>query len=239
MHKIEQSILDFISKWKLSIFIIVITFLAIITRISLIDVQSNDFNQFLLPWFETLHENGGIYALKNPIGDYNIPYLTIMALLTYLPIQPLYSIKLISIIFDFIVAIVASLMVKKILENSKYKHLFSTLTYAIVLFLPTVILNGSAWAQCDSIYTSFVLICLYFLLDKKYILSFIAYGIAFSFKLQAIFILPFLFILYVVRKKFSILYFTIIPIVNIILSMPALLMGYPFKNLLLIYLAMF
>ena len=38
---------------------------------------------------DILQSNGGLYALKSDIGDYNAPYLTILALLTYLPIKPL------------------------------------------------------------------------------------------------------------------------------------------------------
>ena len=64
----------------------------------MLDFESGDYQLFLKDWFDYLKANGGIHALKSYVGDYNAPYVTLMALLTYLPIKSLYSIKIISII---------------------------------------------------------------------------------------------------------------------------------------------
>ncbi|MDY4815291.1 MAG: glycosyltransferase 87 family protein [Turicibacter bilis] len=235
MNYIEKNILDHLFKWRYYIFLIIITTLAIIIRGLFFSVESGDYVQFLSVWFDTLKQNGGLAGIKTPIGDYNVPYLTILACLTYLPISSLVSIKLVSIIFDFFGAITAALIVKKLTSTSNYSNLLAVITYSIIIFLPTVILNGAAWGQCDFIYTSFILLSLYLLLNKKHFWSLFVYGIAFSFKLQAIFILPLFIIIYLVNKDFSILNFLLIPVANLILSLPALLLGYPLKNLLLVY----
>lgn len=235
MNYIEKNILDYLFKWRYYIFLIIITTLAIIIRGLFFSVESGDYVQFLSVWFDTLKQNGGLAGIKTPIGDYNVPYLTILACLTYLPISSLVSIKLVSIIFDFFGAITAALIVKKLTSTSNYSNLLAVITYSIIIFLPTVILNGAAWGQCDFIYTSFILLSLYLLLNKKHFWSLFVYGIAFSFKLQAIFILPLFIIIYLVNKDFSILNFLLIPVANLILSLPALLLGYPLKNLLLVY----
>lgn len=91
------------------------------------------------------------------------------------------------------------------------------------------------WGQCDSIYASFVLLSLYFLIKEKYIKSFIMLGIALSFKLQAIFILPIYIVLYVCKKKYSILHFLILPLTNIILCLPTLIIGNSLKNIMSVY----
>ncbi len=235
MNYIEKNILDHLFKWRYYIFLIIITTLAIIIRALFFSVESGDYVCFLSVWFDTLKQNGGLAGIKTPIGDYNVPYLTILACLTYLPISSLVSIKLVSIIFDFFGAITAALIVKKLTSTSNYSNLLAVITYSIIIFLPTVILNGAAWGQCDFIYTSFILLSLYLLLNKKHFWSLFVYGIAFSFKLQAIFILPLFIIIYLVNKDFSILNFLLIPVANLILSLPALLLGYPLKNLLLVY----
>lgn len=235
MNYIEKNILDYLFKWRYYIFLIIITTLAIIIRGLFFSVESGDYVQFLSVWFDTLKQNGGLAGIKTPIGDYNVPYLTILACLTYLRISSLVSIKLVSIIFDFFGAITAALIVKKLTSTSNYSNLLAVITYSIIIFLPTVILNGAAWGQCDFIYTSFILLSLYLLLNKKHFWSLFVYGIAFSFKLQAIFILPLFIIIYLVNKDFSILNFLLIPVANLILSLPALLLGYPLKNLLLVY----
>ena len=235
MNYIEKNILDHLFKWRYYIFLIIITTLAIIIRGLFFSVESGDYVCFLSVWFDTLKQNGGLAGIKTPIGDYNVPYLTILACLTYLPISSLVSIKLVSIIFDFFGAITAALIVKKLTSTSNYSNLLAVITYSIIIFLPTVILNGAAWGQCDFIYTSFILLSLYLLLNKKHFWSLFVYGIAFSFKLQAIFILPLFIIIYLFNKDFSILNFLLIPVANLILSLPALLLGYPLKNLLLVY----
>ncbi|MEG0692606.1 MAG: hypothetical protein RR444_05940, partial [Oscillospiraceae bacterium] len=82
-----------------------ITFFCVLMRASLFPFVSNDYSQFLEKWFITLKDNGGFSALSVSLGDYTPPYFYILAALTYLPIDSLISIKLVSCIFDFILAI--------------------------------------------------------------------------------------------------------------------------------------
>ena len=54
---------------------------------------------------------------------------------------------------------------------------------------------------------------------------FVFYSIAICFKLQAIFMFPFLIIIYMVKKKFSILYFLWIPFIYLIIGLPCVFLG--------------
>ena len=54
---------------------------------------------------------------------------------------------------------------------------------------------------------------------------FILYGMAFAFKLQAIFALPLILIIYLVEKKFSILKLLYIPLMLFVTSLPGIIMG--------------
>ncbi|WP_277643761.1 hypothetical protein [Inconstantimicrobium porci] len=123
---------------------------------------------------------------------------------------------------------------KKLRKNDRYDNL-TILCFIVILFIPTVILNGSAWAQCDSIYATFVLLSLYFLMDGRYNLSIIVYGVALAFKLQAIFVLPVFLIMYFTNKSFSIVSLLWIPITNLLLYIPAWIAGRPLKQLLKVY----
>lgn len=232
MLKLEKNIIEYLEKHICLVFTIIVILLTLFIKIKMLDFESGDYQLFLKDWFDHLKDNGGIYALKSYPGDYNAPYVTLMALLTYLPIKSLYSIKILSIIFDYILALAAGLLVKEI----THKKNLSLITFTIISILPSVLLNGAMWGQCDSIYASFILFSLYFLIKEKYIKSFILLGIAFSFKLQFIFILPLYIVLYVCKKKYSILHFLILPITNIIMCLPALLMGNSLKNVMSIYL---
>ena len=110
------------------------------------------------------------------------------------------------------------------------------MTYALTFCSITVILNSSFWAQCDSIYVAFILLSIYFLEKEKNIASFIFVGIAFAFKLQTVFILPFYIFYYISTQKISILHFLIIPITDIVMCLPAVLLGRPVKDIIEIYL---
>lgn len=196
-----------------------------------ISIKSDDYLYFLEGWFNSLKENGGLLALKMNLGDYNMPYMQLMALLTYLPIDPLYSIKALSIIFDYLGAIFTGMLIYEITKSKDA----SILGFFITVMLPTVILNSSAWAQCDFIYVTFIVLALLFLIKEKFIKSFIFLGIAFSFKLQTIFVLPIFILYYLSERKFPIYFFLIIPIVDIILCLPSILIGKPIGEILNVY----
>lgn len=233
MFKFEEKVINFCKKNYIILFVILITFLAFFVRFKMLDFASYDYNNFLKPWFDDLKSNGGLKGLATYNGDYNAPYMTILALLTYLPINSLYSVKFVSIVFDFLLAISSGLLVKELVKQNK--KIYFVLTYAILLFVPSVLLNGAYWCQCDSIYTTFIVLSLLFLVKEKYIPSFIMLGLSLSFKLQFIFILPLYLILYVMKKKFSILNFLIIPIVDIVLCLPAIIYGKPILDCLTVY----
>lgn len=231
----ENKIYEFIKKHIIGIGFIIITIFALAIRYYFMRYQTWDYIGFLSQWFEKIKAEGGIYALKSSIGDYNCIYLTILAILTYIPINSLYTIKLVSIVFDFILAFSSVKLVDKFLKKTKHKSLIKLLTYALVLFTPTVLLNSSCWAQCDSIYASFIIISLIFLIDEKYFWSFVFLGISFAFKLQFIFILPLYILIWISKRKFPIYYFAILPIMNFITCIPSIIVGKPIKECFSIY----
>ena len=225
----------FIDEHMILIFAILITLFSLVIRITLIDFKTTDYVSFLLPWYDDLYDLGGLSALKYSIGDYNVPYLTLVALLTYLPFPPLYSIKALSIIFDYMLALSCMMFVYKLFKEHKNRGLYAFITYVIVVMLPTVILNSSAWAQCDSIYTTFLVLSFMYLIDEKYFKSFILLGISFAFKLQFIFLLPVYILVYINKRNFSILHFMLIPLANFALCIPAMLAGRSIQDCMSIY----
>ena len=233
MFKEEKKIIDLFSKNYLVFGYIFITIMALLVRFLTFHFESHDYVAFLAPWFDYLKNNGGILALANYPGNYNAPYMTIMALLTYIPVKSLYSIKFVSVIFDFGLALSSACLVKYLVNKNKNISFF--ITYAVILFLPEVLMNSGIWGQCDSGYTMFIVLALLYLLKEKYIISFIHLGIAFSLKLQFIFILPLFIVIYIVKKRYSILHFLIIPLVNFILCLPAIIIGKPIGELISIY----
>lgn len=230
-----EKIWDFIERKKFIIFFIIITAISLFARVAVIDFVSGDYYSCLEPWFYQLKNNGGLSALKLNIGNYNLPYLTILALLTYLPVEPIVSIKMVSIICDYICALAVLKIVYIVLKNNKNKDFFALLLYGVVLFLPTVLLNSACWGQADSIYVAFILLAISALLEEKYLKAFIYLGVSFAFKLQFIFILPLFILIYMSKRKFPLYYFLIIPAVNIIMCLPAIIAGKPIASCIDIY----
>ena len=233
MFKFEKKFIEFIEKHYIILSFIIITIIALLIRLTLLNYESNDYEVFISKWFNYMKENGGLKALANFPGNYTAPYMTIIALLTYIPINPLWLIKSVSIIFDFALAVSSVLLVKQLLK--KNNNFILLLTYFLILILPTVFLNSSMWGQCDSIYATFVILSLLFLFKGKYDISFIMLGISLSFKLQCIFILPLYIILYVSEKKYSIIDFLLIPTASLFMCLPAICFGMPLSKFITTY----
>ena len=221
MFGFERKIWAFVREHLLLFLMIFVTLLSLLMRYSMRDYVSDDMICALSPWYDEIRAGGGLAALGRQVGNYNIPYQTLIALLTYLPIAPLYGYKIISVIFDYLLAAAAGILVWKLTKD----RLRAVLAYAAVTVLPPVIMNSAMWAQCDAIFTFFCLVCVICLLDGRYSPAFIAYGAALAFKLQAVFLLPFLFFFYAREKKFSFLHFLWIPAVMMLLSLGGILQG--------------
>lgn len=174
---------------------VVISIAAIFIRTIFLESVSGDMKGCLIPWFNAIKQNGGLQALSEQTGDYNLLYQTIIALLTYIPANPIHLYKAVSIAFDFALAAVVARFCF-ILASERYSasqcYAISLLAYGFILFIPTVFLNSSMWGQCDAIYSTFCVTSLLCLYRNRLIKASIYFGIALAFKLQAVFIAPFL-----------------------------------------------
>lgn len=221
MTEIERKLIRFLEKHKWIVLYAAVTLLSMAARFMLRGVISGDMRIFLRPWAEILKERGGISALNKQLGNYGVLYQTVIALMTYLPIQHEYAYKIFSMIFDYALAAACGAVVRD-LTGSRLK---SFLTYAFVIILPSVVLNSAAWGQCDSIYTFFCVMCFRMLMRGKYTPAFLFWGLAFAFKLQAVFLAPFVLLFYLKEQKFSLLNFLLIPAVMIASSIVGILEG--------------
>ncbi|MDR2606076.1 MAG: hypothetical protein LBC38_02190 [Oscillospiraceae bacterium] len=223
----------------------------LLARISLFDFITNDYSLFLHPWYETLKASDGLAGLSQNIGNYNIPYLTWLAIFTYIPVHDLYLIKMLSVIFDVILAYFLFKITAQITDSPWAKVICLT----AALILPTVFINSAIWGQCDSIYAALIAAALYFAIrkpkaetDPRYqrrriallrnnsIFVYILAAMAFSFKLQAVFVFP-IFIALVFTKRISLKYFWLFPLTYLVSVSPALLAGKSFTDTMLIYVA--
>ncbi|MVB12218.1 hypothetical protein CAFE_29500 [Caprobacter fermentans] len=210
-------------------FMVAVTVLAMAVRLRFFGYISSDYRQFLSGWFELLRQNGGLSAVGINFGDYTPAYYYLLALLTYLPFSGLHLIKALSCAGD----VAAAYYVFRIVDR-KYGEFWGEIAYAVTLFLPSVILNSAVWAQCDSIYTAALLACICYLMEDRQYLAVTAFSIALAFKLQAVFLAPFLFVL-LLKGRIKARCLLIPPLVYVISILPAAVMGRNFWELLTVY----
>ena len=208
------------------------TALALVIRASLLDFESDDYLTFLAPWTQFFRDNGGFAALRYSLGNYNPPYMYFLALFSYFDISELYLIKLLSVLFDVLLAW-ACMKLLGLYTGSRAKLLG---VFLAVLFLPTVVINGAYWAQCDSIYAFFGIYALYLGLRGRGCASMVSLAACLAFKLQAVFIIPVFFIL-LLAKKLRWRQLLVFPAAYIVFMLPALLAGRPFVETMTLYFA--
>lgn len=209
-----------------------LTALALVIRASLLDFESGDYLTFLAPWTQFFRDNGGFAALRYSLGNYNPPYMYFLALFSYFDISELYLIKLLSVLFDVLLAW-ACMKLLGLYTGSRAKLLG---VFLAVLFLPTVVINGAYWAQCDSIYAFFGIYALYLGLRGRGCASMVSLAACLAFKLQAVFIIPVFFIL-LLAKKLRWRQLLVFPAAYIVFMLPALLAGRPFVETMTLYFA--
>lgn len=205
--------------------------LALIVRLPFLSHTTTDYSEFVEPWFKFFISEG-YSVFKYDSFYYNVPYPYLLSFAaTILPDLPVIAIKSVSIVFDFILTFFVYKCVNLKYSESK---IIPTIAALVVLFSPTVILNGAAWGQNDIIYITFLIISLYALLTERQGWAFIAFGLSISFKAQALFLAPF-FLWMLLKRQVKWRYLPLIPLVYLALITPAWFIGRPLDELLLIY----
>lgn len=207
----------------------IVLFGSLLLRIYQFPFLSADFTKNFVLWMEDIEQHGGLRALKEPFYDYSPPFMYILVFITKIPLSKLVAIKVASLFFEYLAAYFVYGIVKQFRSIS-----VAFFAATVFLFLPTVVMNGSLWGQCDSIYTCFLLGCVYFLLLEKPTWSLVFFALSFAFKLQSVFmVLP--LILAWQKKQIHLKHLLIVPLLYVVAIIPVALVGRPFADLLTIY----
>ncbi len=203
-----------------------------------VNYQSPDWDKFLLQWCQGYKDLSFADALKNitNISDYTPFYNYFLILFTRVfSLQGcLYAVKYLSFWFSILLATVMELIVCHVRQTK-----FSYLHLVLFLLLPPVLLEFTAWGQCDMIYTAFCLLAFYWALKHRSVLCFVSLGLAFAIKLQFLFIAPIIFLMLIIRdgdgkKYLSWKWCWLAPLMYVVNMLP-LLVGTPFMDLIMVY----
>ena len=206
--------------------------LLLIIRIALFEYESFDYVHSLSRWVAAFRGMTFFEGLGAKVGNYNAPYMYILNIIARIGLPDLYLIKTVSILFDIMVAYFAMKLVSLRTERVHLQILAFILAFAI----PTVVLNSSMWAQCDSIYAAFALGSVYFAYRGRSKTAYALIALALSFKFQAAFMLPVLAVFVITGKiRFKDCYMLFA--VYFATLLPAIIAGAPIADLLQVYAA--
>ena len=221
---------------------------SLLLRVSLFEFESGDYRLFLSQWDDFFRDHGrwqGLARAADELRSYCYPavYMYFISLSTLLPLPKLYAIKLISTLADYVGAWFVFKIVRGPLTpslspsngekvSSTRQRLSSALPIAAALaflFLPTVVMNGALWGQCDILYATGLLACLFYVLERRAVAALVAFGMAFSLKPQGILLGPFIAGLFV-SGRVPWKHFWIPPAVYVGCAAPAMLAGLPVRD---------
>lgn len=200
-------------------------------RIKYITWVSGDMRAYLFKWYDVIAQNG-MFILAKQFSNYTPPYLYLLTLATFTSnfLSKVAGIKLISIIFD----VYAAFIIFRIIHLRYRDGIMPYIAAAVYFSMPTIMVNSSVWGQADSIFTAFLLTCVYFLLVEMPFWAILSFSLAFAFKQQAIFFTPFLLVL-TLHKKIPWYFYLIVPLVYIVSATPTVFLGRSWESVLKIY----
>ena len=235
LSTVNDFIINFLKKYWFYIALALVVVLGVLVRIPLYTKRSGDFTNYLNPWYEQLYANPKAF-LANGDGDYTPTYMYFLVFFSWFKIAPgsdslLYAIKTLSVLFDFGTSFLIFWMLKFTLKKN---DAITLLGVFLALFVPQILLNSAFWGQCDSIYCFFIVLAVFLILKKQPLWSAVAFGVSFAFKLQSVFFFPVLLLLWL-NKKYHFWHFFLIPVVYIVLMVPAMICGRSFISCISVY----
>ncbi|MBQ4266509.1 MAG: DUF2029 domain-containing protein [Clostridia bacterium] len=199
-----------------------------IARVSMLDFVTADYVSFLSGWVNMFHE-GGFGLLAQNVGDYNLLYQYILLLISKSSLHDLYLIKYVTVIFDYLLAL-AMMRAAGCYGGEKAK----LPVFLLMMILPTTLLDGACWGQCDSVYIFLIIMSLYFLETDRPMRSAVFLSVAFAFKLQTIFFFP-VVLLGLIHKKYDFRHALAFFAAYVVTMIPALIAGRTFLDAVSVY----
>ena len=166
---------------------------AMLARVSFIDHVSSDYEIYLSDWLARFGAVSFSEGMKQNIGEYNVLYQYILFIITRLGVPALYAVKAVTFVGDAFLAGAAAHLAGKGGRQS-------AAALCAVLLLPTCVIDGGMFAQCDSLYAACAMWGLCHALSGRRTQSAVCFALSLAFKLQAVFILPVAAVLWCGRR---------------------------------------
>ena len=199
-------------------------------RGTLLYYLSGDYAAHLSQWVAGVRGLTVRQGLSVNVGNYNMPYMYLIFLISRFEFPGMFLIKFASIFFDIILAY----FVMKIVSLKTESRNFRIAAFLGALAIPTVVINSAMWAQSDAIYAAFTMGAIYFALAEKSKLAYLFLALGFAFKMQAMFVAP-LFVVFILKQKIWLRDIWIFPVAFLATLLPAVTAGMPIRDALATY----
>ena len=202
-------------------------------------INNSDLLTSFVPWQSYILQHGRWHALQHPLGIYFPAYFDLTVLTSYLDghhVNRINQIKLISFCFDLLAAYIAYALVSRIVRDLEARNHFSLAPKIAALSIlagPTVLINGSAWGQTDIVYTTLLLLSTYAVIAGSGAAAALFFGFALAFKLQAVFLVPFLGAMLLARR-IRWIHLLLVPVGWILSLIPCILAGGTLREFLML-----
>lgn len=190
-----------------------------------------DATDHVIPWYIFARDHG-IDGLGNAFTDYTpfYSYLLLIAAQMDRLGQPLTLIKAISFVFEYGCALAVAFMVWR--ANKAPSR--ACVAFCCVWLAPTVIFNGAAWGQADSIWTFFILVSIATFMQHRN--GMLPFAVAVAVKAQGVFLGPFVLGM-MLRNRIHWAWLAAVPVVYVVVALPVLLAGRSTASVFGVYIA--
>ncbi|HNW86328.1 MAG TPA: glycosyltransferase 87 family protein [Candidatus Limiplasma sp.] len=202
--------------------------LGLIIRYTFLPLMVADMEFMNMGWYGAIKAGGMANALAPQYQWTYSPlhlYLWTLAAQLFPHANDMMVLKAVSLLMEAGLMAAAALLLWAALPAPKRRlGLFAGLS--ILWLSPILILNVAGWGQTDASYAALSVLSIWLLIRNRPSWSMVCFGFALAFKLQALFLLPALMIAYFcMEKKFSVLWFLLIPAVWVATGLPMALIG--------------
>lgn len=179
-------------------------------------------------WYEAI-KAGGIGAISDPSLQFTYSPLHIYWWWLFAKLLPAADtvavLKATSTLMELALSAGCFALCRALLPGDKLKWRRFT-AFAFICLNPILLLNGAGWGQTDASFALFCVLAVLLYLRGKPAWALAALGVALSWKLQAILLLPLFLILYFCgKKRFSLLWFLLVPAIWVVSGLPMALAG--------------
>jgi len=205
--------------------------LAIALAMVLAPFKTADQVEWYDPWMAQILARGW-RAIAGDFANYTPPYIYLLTLAS--PSVTLIGVKGAFALVNLVFLCLAALQTRAIVGRLTGSPAKGDWAAAALFVVPTVLVNGFLWEQCDIVYTCALLFFLRFIISGRAWLAAVAFGVAVSIKLQAVFLAPLIVCLFL-TGRLRVRHLLAVPLVYAAMMVPAWLAGRPPIETFLVY----